>query len=804
MPEQINLPAQNGIALPDALPAPAAPPAPTEPQHMVAPDGKIYTVPATSFNIAVKNGWKVATQADTDNRAQDKYLEENSIKEGIARFGNEATFGIPQYIYEKEHPEEAARWAPAVERYEEKHPVETGAEKAAGFVAPLLIPGVGEAGDLARAGVEGPKAAEGLMNVARIADAGEIAGQGVKAAAETTLSRKIAGSAAKYATEGAIYSAPQAMVQAAYGDPEQAAETMLWGAGINGMLGGVGRLAGEGLGSLAGEGREFLSSKLLDKQANGITYLDDISRNILNITDKEAKKLGPTQLTKIVQTADKEGWLSASPSKRGAAIKATLEDSGSKIGEHLDNLEERLASSDVKVPTPMDVAQEFNQQVQLKFPELFTDLHKSTLKVAADIETAMTEGGSDPSIRKLQELREIVGKKTKDFMKDSPSAEITRLADSVIKKNIEIGAQMLYHDGEAPERFADYLNQKQRSWAALQLIKKDNAFKGTGQLPFGGLNKLGLTDIFLAVHSLPLAAGRVGWRSFLRNDGGLLGKSVSYLRKAANDPAGQTIIGGLMAKEGTQALQAHLDRIPSILDKSQLISGTIAALNPFQHAMGEAGTGLSKEQQYNKLTASITQSAANQDLAAQKAGQIASSFTASNLQLGSLVATKNLAALNYLQSQIPKAPAPKPFGGKSDWKPSEKEKADFLRKVSIVNDPMSVWHSYQKGTLTPLDRDTLKAVYPAIYKEMVNKILQAAYDPNVKVPHAQRIQLSMFTGVPLDSSLQNLSAIQQAVAPGVPPQQPPVGSRRAGRHPKLNNIGSLVMTNTQRLANKGE
>jgi hypothetical protein len=288
------------------------------------------------------------------------------------------------------------------------------------------------------------------------------------------------------------------------------------------------------------------------------------------------------------------------------------------------------------------------------------------------------------------------------------------------------------------------------------------------------------------------SAGKMALDAFKANKFGLLGKSVSFLRKAGEDPATAHLVGGLMAKEGSEALTSHVDALPEILSGSRLVAR--GETDVVQHLIGPT-TGLTKQQQYDKLTATINAAATDTGATADRVGEIAGTFSGTNMQLASLVAEKKMAAVSYLQSQIPKDPnPPRPFQ-KSDWKPTAQQQRDYLAKVEIASSPMVVWQHYQDGKLTSLDRDVLMSVYPRIYQEMVGKIMATAYDPRAPPLSREKVaQLDMFTGGALGTS-KNLQAIQEALTAGQQQQQQAGGPSPSPR-PKLRTPG--VQTDTQR------
>lgn len=743
-------------------------------------DGKLYNVPETSYDIAIKNGWKLADQKTTDREAAIKRQvnETGQLEGGLKNFANEALLGIPNYISNKEAgPEQASIDEAVRNRISNRDPVTHAISSGLGFIAPLAVPGVGEVGEAARLAVEGGRGVAEVAGAAALKSAAETvvksaAEEGVAKAATASLTRKIAGSAADLATQSAIYASPKAAVQVAYGEPEQAAETMLWGIGLGAITGGAGRAIGVGLKAGASAISEPILSKLSEKQPNGITYADDIARTILGITDKQAKKLGADKVAGFVNRADELGILQSS--NKVKLTKEIFESSGKKIGEHLDELETHLSDPEVKklVTSPLDVSAEIQKTATEKFPEIMMETHASQLKELNKIVKDVGSGGVEPSFEKLQEIRTGLQAGKKAFDSNSPNAEMYKLADNVIQKNLEQGAQAVYTAGKEPAKFADYLQAKADNYMSRELLKNNNPFKGTGRIPsleslFGAGSSVMNAGIVAGFGHPGIAFATMAGKKVLQHiadNKAFIGGGASILRKLSKDPASVPILGGLIAKEGQSALMNHLNNIPQLIKdipSKAIARGSVDAVSAF---LGDEAKGLSKDQQFKRMSDKLSSLSLNDTDTANQVGHIASVFTGSSLQLASLVAQKKMNAIAYLNSQLPKNPnGPKPFQN-NDWQPSKQDKLIFERKLAVVMNPMSIWSKIHDHTVTADDVATLQAVYPKIYSAMVEKVINTAYDPKVtNVSHAGTLALSTFTGMPLDPSLANVGKIQTAI-----------------------------------------
>lgn len=678
---------------------------------MVDPKGKLYTVPAESIAKAVAAGWSHATpeavQRERQIQAGVREAEGSRIETGANRFANELLLGAPELEKQyRQSAEENAIDKEVKERVEAKHPVEALAEKALGFIAPMLASGglsaVGEAG------VKGATEVAGR----------ELAEKAVAAAAEKSLARKIGTAAARAAGEGAVYSTPTAAVQAAYGDPESAAETMLWGIGLGGVLGGAGKIAGAGV-------------KAGVKVGGGAV-------------GRAAEKLAPKA----------EEFLDAHYGKLDSALE---QDAYRKLG-----------------PKAQDALTTLRAQTTEKMPELANELHGAAREHLAAIEDRLAQVGEDGKFSGLREARKDIRALAEGHAEDSVQRNLSELASNVIDNHMDSAAGNLYKEGALRKEYPSLLSAKA---AMLAMVSPKAAVVGAA------------SD----------AAKTWALNQVMANRGGLLQKGIGHLREFVDNPE----FAGLLAKEGSAALEQHLDKLGTILSGSTIAGRSAAAENPAQHLLGESLTGLTKQQQYDRLTNTVRRAMVDVASTADAAGTIAGPFASQDPALAQQLIIKKLTALSYLAESIPKAPAPLPFQPTGEWQPSKQQQQDFLRKAAVVNDPMVVWHNYQTGSLTRTDRDALMATYPAIYRQMSERILAAAYDPTGPKPtYEQRLQLSMFTGVPLDASIKNSPQIQAALNMGASQQQPPQsqgGRPKPSSRPNFQRSKGQYQTESQRL-----
>ena len=99
------------------------------------------------------------------------------------------------------------------------------------------------------------------------------------------------------------------------------------------------------------------------------------------------------------------------------------------------------------------------------------------------------------------------------------------------------------------------------------------------------------------------------------------------------------------------------------------------------------------------------------------------------------------------------------------YTPNPAEISKFMRYEEIVNEPLKSFGHLINGTFTSEHRETLVSVYPELYKEMQEKILEGLSQgkPNMSLP--QKIQLSIFMGKPVDPTMTYLAKFQESFMP---------------------------------------
>jgi hypothetical protein len=787
---------------------------------MTDANGVKYTVPSTSYKQALEAGWHLDTPKEMLKEQQIKDEAQNIKTEAqsqgaLGAFGsnfyNQGLMGVPEII--NEHTQTNVE-KEGMKQAEKEHPIATYGGAGAGFLTSLLY-GAGEAKALGL-GAEGlvrggeklaiKGAEEGITHAAAPVTVDALKNMAVKASlkdAADTTAKKILGAGVNYAAQGAAFTAPKAIAQAAYGDPDQAAETLLWGAGTGFVLGAGGKSIG--IGAKAGIGA-------LGKGAPAVAdWADEILAKQAGLNKGSANKLGTDKVDRILSVLEKEGLTGEKVSKE--AIENLADQTGQKLGEHSEFLDKAIQNDpelQALKPNHINIADTIEKQISDKVPGLDTPINRAPKAALNDIlETVRNWDNS--TLKDTNELKRAVGQAAKWNLTDTDSTNaIRKTAYGILRGEEEKSIGSIYAKVPgAEDKLADYLAQKTKYGALQDLLSVTKDFtEPLGQIGGGAGSGMGRTVRQLAglhIGGLPGLAAEAVIDPFISKlwNNSVLPSAAKYIRKVASNPETQEFLGSIIAKNGQEMLQKHLDMIPEVLatgSKQTALLG-ITRIDPYKQFLGDKANGLSKDQQYEKVTQTLKNTQADPQGTIEKIGQLNHIF-GGDPKLASIVMQKNYAAINYLTAQVPKDPnPPQPFQ-LSGWKPTQQQKQDFAEKLEVVNNPMIAIHDAANGSLSKNQVDAVKAVYPAIYNSIIQKITETAYGPQApQVSYRTKTNLSKLIGIPLDPSLNNIGKTQMIYSQKPQNNDKPPQKREKTKEIKLNKMPKYE-TNAQRIENK--
>jgi hypothetical protein len=372
--------------------------------NVVKPDGTTVSIPKDQLGAAQSAGYKLETQDQKDIREAGE--NSSAISVGARSFVNQALLGIPGIIsdHTSTDKEKAMR-----EAEDKAHPYANYGAGAAGFLTSLAV---------------GAPVFKGAAELGKAAEAG-IAGE--------SLASKVIGAGARYATEGAAVAAPKAFTEAALGDPEQAGESLLYGAGGGIALGGLAAGTGVLARSMSKAGKE---------------YLEGSAEKLAGMTADDTREAIGSKAGKLVGGAIGTGAGAIVGHGAGAVIGDRLgEGLGSKIGEGLAD-----ALPDEVVKKGLDIASKAMQYTADKL---------DTIPEILDSMASKGFSGASPGGNVFANFsKQYEGKSDKeaysDFLNDLSTAS-TNL--NTLSQNTGVSSDIISHGG-APEIGNQY-NAKQ-------------------------------------------------------------------------------------------------------------------------------------------------------------------------------------------------------------------------------------------------------------------------------------------------------------------------------------------------------
>jgi hypothetical protein len=110
--------------------------------------------------------------------------------------------------------------------------------------------------------------------------------------------------------------------------------------------------------------------------------------------------------------------------------------------------------------------------------------------------------------------------------------------------------------------------------------------------------------------------------------------------------------------------------------------------------------------------------------------------------------------LEFLAGKVPRRPD---LGGMKTgpdrWQPSDMEMRAFARYVAAVEDPAGIVDRLADGSVTPEDAEAMRAVYPEMMADITRQIIEGLPTLRQSLPYGRRLALSIFSGVPVDPSM---------------------------------------------------
>lgn len=111
--------------------------------------------------------------------------------------------------------------------------------------------------------------------------------------------------------------------------------------------------------------------------------------------------------------------------------------------------------------------------------------------------------------------------------------------------------------------------------------------------------------------------------------------------------------------------------------------------------------------------------------------------------------------VEFLSKKLPRRPdvAAISAGGPDTWQESDAEMRQWGRLAWAADNPDGVEQLLALGSITPEDAEAYREIYPERYRDLQLTIAARLPELQKKLPYRQRLALSIFTGNPVDPSL---------------------------------------------------
>lgn len=135
-------------------------------------------------------------------------------------------------------------------------------------------------------------------------------------------------------------------------------------------------------------------------------------------------------------------------------------------------------------------------------------------------------------------------------------------------------------------------------------------------------------------------------------------------------------------------------------------------------------------------------------------------------------------AISFLASKVPPSAKLGPLGAKV--KPSSQQQWAFDRYYNAVDKPTSILQHAANGTLTSMDVEAVRTVFPALFQSMQTAAMTKVIDKKGDVPYRSRLMLSMLFGADMDGTMKPESIQANQLAYQMPSQKGPMDQTGPG------------------------
>lgn len=773
---------------------------------MVKSGGKTYSVPTANLGKFAAGAPDLHVMSDEEIAAHEQEKQQAALQAQYGGLGSQAivgaagaasgaTLGLSDValgaVLSKEHKEDLAKMR-------EANPYTNLGSQVAGAIAPTLLSGGAAAPE--EAGALGLEGAGTLARTAEEASTLERAGGAAKAAfTAPTRALDTASNLAERGTEALVGSdartfagqvAQRAITKAAGGAVTGGVSTGMMEVGEDAVSPdhqltgeqllhdmGVGALLGAGLGTAGGVVGAALERAAAPGE-EGASPIRDMLRKMAN--DWEVDATGAK--TKEVNRIEKAGvskdtvgqWMhdnlssftedGSHPITRDAkleAAQAATEDAAPKIAAHIDTLDQVGAKPDW-APIVDRLKSEVVDPLEKSVDPGVQNVGK---QIRALVENAETKLGDSPTFRQVYDLRREV-----DEAINFSKADVSQATVNSEKRNVravledEIGKQGRAALGEEWGNGYDAAKRQYRMGTIVSQALE------SADKRIGVHEPISLTSTILGAHGLgAFAAGHP--MGLLAGGAAMVG---NHLLKTYGKAVGARLLHAMLdsgAVENTiMPMVAARAAITAQRNYTSAVTRGITAITHGAVASNAPGRPKSLDGSFADKSKAVQAVMSNPQYG-QEVQAHAAALGPSFATVGSSYQRAAVSSMFYLSQQMPKERPIDPASPKAGTiKPSDADKARFVRVFNAVDDPTTLLHAASKGALTRDMVDAVAFTKPATMRDLQARVTAQLKELKTPLAPPQAAAVKMILGEPVfDRPIAPLTQPQvTAAANGTP------------------------------------
>ncbi len=632
------------------------------------------------------------------------------------------------------------------------------------------------------------------------------AGAAVKSAAALADSPIIAGVLSNV-VKGMTIAAPQVADALIKQNPKLAAEQLALGGGLGVIFGQASNIANAYKGMRVAGAADKLPG-MVDQTLNSIG------------ADEQLLQQSETAKQKLISSLSSAGLKESSNAETTIKVLRSV-GAGNFISvlPKLDKISEELVQTG---HLSLDLADQVHGIDGLSQPS--NKLVSALSEVNGKLDKLFPEGTAS-----LTELQKVASDIVSDLPKGRISDEVSNFKlyahDAIMKQIYEIGDQAalkadvktaaLWGEQKAISQGATSLQQGFNSamQTAEQLSNKPITETWLNKLAQSA-NKRIFTGVFNPVGWADTLSGdalSTKTEKFLNDKANVINNFIeniqsssakSWLQKAANE--NNPNIGSYLAMNAVHDGTKMIGQISEIYQNigTKLPLAFRSAENPIQGILDEQSNGLSKQQQFTKLSDTVANLAGNPNVMESHLNNIIAPFQQDHPELAAAlkdqIKTKIIAANDLIHANA--SSGPQPFQKTTKYQPNASQIMDMEKGLKLIENPYSLMEGIKNGRVDSKQVSLVEKTHPAILAEIRNELIKEAFNGKTELNYQQKLGVSQVIGQSMDPSLRQIAQLQAQYQ--TPPAPQTSGKKGGGHSHKLSsaNSASSHMTQAQRLS----